>query len=391
MPEFKRGLGPRGKLGVLIRMLRHRSVEGEMKRACSTCLLAALVVFQILWPVVSSHAATIEVVRSGEQQIVIITGPLLIEDGKIFADKVEGLNRAIVVLHSPGGKLLTGLRIGKIINLKRFDTLVPDGFLCASACALAWIGGSTRTVGSEARIGFHAAYREANGVVEETGAGNALVGAYLNHLGLSDKAILYLTAKPPDDMLWLSPSMARDLGIKMVVLTPSETSRIPDAPIARASPQPNSPPPAKVLPTRTDLDSVARSFVTSYFAHWSESNADALRFFRSAYAQKVRFFDRSIDARVLLDEKRKFAERWPERIYAALPETIKTRCDPDTATCEVTGQVQWDCRSPEANKGTVGIAEFTFQLAVSSRGVRINGEWSSVVSHQVRDLSSQIN
>src|SRR5260370_28074085 len=59
---------------------------------------------------------------------------------------------------SHGGSLVTGLRIGEAIRRKGFSTIVPDGRRCASACAFAWLGGIERSIGTDARLGFHAAY-----------------------------------------------------------------------------------------------------------------------------------------------------------------------------------------------------------------------------------------
>jgi hypothetical protein len=42
---------------------------------------------------------------------------------------------------------------------------------------------------------------------------NALVGAYLNQLGLPFKAIAYITEPPPSDIHWLTFDEARQNGI----------------------------------------------------------------------------------------------------------------------------------------------------------------------------------
>jgi hypothetical protein len=79
-----------------------------------------------------------------------------------------------------GGSLIAGLQIGETIRLKNFSTLVPEGAQCASSCALAWLGGTRRLMGSLAQVGFHAAYDGQTHQV--TSSGNALVGAYLNKM-----------------------------------------------------------------------------------------------------------------------------------------------------------------------------------------------------------------
>jgi hypothetical protein len=83
------------------------------------------------------------------------------------------------------------LEIGESIRLKAFTTFVPENARCASACALAWLGGVQRYMAPGAQIGFHAAYNAKSG--QETGVGNALVGAYLNKIGLPYEAVIYIS------------------------------------------------------------------------------------------------------------------------------------------------------------------------------------------------------
>jgi hypothetical protein len=52
-----------------------------------------------------------------------------------------------------------------------------------------------------------------NGAKQETGSGNALVGAYLNTLGLTDEAIVFITGAAPDEAEFLSFQKAEILGI----------------------------------------------------------------------------------------------------------------------------------------------------------------------------------
>ena len=86
--------------------------------------------------------------------IVLVEGQLLPGDENVFRSHVGRLTKAIVGFSSDGGNLLAGIAIGKIIRLKSFATGVLDGKRCASACALAWLGGSPRFMGRDAYIGF---------------------------------------------------------------------------------------------------------------------------------------------------------------------------------------------------------------------------------------------
>ena len=106
--------------------------------------------------------------------------------------------------------------MGKLIRLRNYATVVPNNTQCLSACALAWLGGTERYMGSTARIGFHAAYLRTTG--QETGAGNALLGAYLSQIGLSEAAIFYIAQAPPTSMTLLTIADAKRFGIDVSVL-----------------------------------------------------------------------------------------------------------------------------------------------------------------------------
>jgi tetratricopeptide (TPR) repeat protein len=171
-------------------------------------------------PPAPTGGATIKVEKTtvhdgSEVTFVSIDGPLVLGDEKRFAEFALGVPEgAVVVLSSPGGNLIAGIGIGRAINLLGFRTLVPEGFQCASACAFAWLAGSPRLMGKGATIGFHAASSTENGTVSSVG--NALVGAYLNQLGLPSSAIVYITEPQPNDIRWLTFDDAAQIGIAVL-------------------------------------------------------------------------------------------------------------------------------------------------------------------------------
>ncbi len=209
-------------------------------------------------------AATITVIPNYSRPVVAIDGELRLGDEDTFAERVLRLKDAVVMFNSLGGNLIAGIEIGRAIRLKGFDTFVPDGMVCASACGLAWLGGRTLLAGPSARIGFHAAWVMERGEKREKGPGNALVGAYLYSLGLKDEAIVYLTLASPDDAMWLNFKDAYELGIqvkevpslqeqpKQIARKPEGPSSAPEKPAvpdavyldADVSSEPNSAPPA---------------------------------------------------------------------------------------------------------------------------------------------------
>lgn len=183
------------------------------------------VVICIFWLIASMSiglAAKISVIpQSSEQALVMVQGDLLPSDVKQFKEATSFFSKAIVSFQSDGGSALAGIEIGQLIRLKNYTTVVPDGGRCASACAIAWLGGGKRFMAPKAQIGFHAAYVYREGQAAETGVGNALVGAYLNKIGLPDRAIVYITQSPPEEMTWLSISDAQQKGIDVTIFAPS--------------------------------------------------------------------------------------------------------------------------------------------------------------------------
>jgi hypothetical protein len=148
--------------------------------------------------------------------VVVVEGSLAAFDEDQFAAKTAPLSSAFVAFSSDGGSLVAGLRIGEAIRRKGFSTIVPDGRRCASACALAWLGGVERFIGTDANISFHAAYDPAS---DESGVGTAVVGAYLSKIGLPYEAVIYITHAAPNEMTWLNMSDATQRGIRVTLLS----------------------------------------------------------------------------------------------------------------------------------------------------------------------------
>lgn len=136
-------------------------------------------------------------------------------DAEKFLTATDGATNAVVLFESNGGDLQTGLDIGSLVRMRGYATAVLDGQSCYSACALAWLGGTKRIVGTDGHVSFHAAYILEDGNARESGVANALVGAYLSKLGLKEDAVIFLTSAPPDDFNELDAQWSADLGIEV--------------------------------------------------------------------------------------------------------------------------------------------------------------------------------
>ena len=149
----------------------------------------------------------------GDTDLISVTGVLNEGDEIVFRNLAAASSKALVFLNSEGGDLKAGIEDRTCHPPRGFATATPPGTLCASACALTWLAGSQRFLHPKSNIGFHAAYRVVDGKASESGVANALVGAYLNQLGLSETAIAYVTSAPPEGIAWLTAAKAQMVGI----------------------------------------------------------------------------------------------------------------------------------------------------------------------------------
>jgi hypothetical protein len=182
----------------------------------------AYVAFAVIFAALTcsqSMAANVTIAppKPGKPPMILVEGVLNPEDADTFEAITSSLSAVVIVsLNSDGGSLIAGLRIGELIRARQFYTVVPKGMRCASACALAWLGGAQRFMFVDGKIGFHAASVSGR----ETGVGNALIGAYLTRIGLSYEAVIYITKAAPSEMTWLNSSDAARKGITISLLDP---------------------------------------------------------------------------------------------------------------------------------------------------------------------------
>ena len=227
-----------------------------------------------LFAATAAAAATITVQHPDDgPPLVIVTGEFEFSDVGAFSAAVAPLSKATVSFASDGGALLAGIRIGTLIRQKRFATLVADGATCASACAVAWLGGERRFIGSGANVGFHAAYvLKAGGAVAQSAPGNAVLGAYLDRLGLSEEAIRYVTDAEPSTIHWMNNIEAAEHGIVVAQWNTSEqTAAATDSPKHFRNSHPETGP-ARHRTSGEDSFEQARQSVRALFSKLSKLN-----------------------------------------------------------------------------------------------------------------------
>jgi hypothetical protein len=324
----------------------------------------------------AAHAADFQKspLVNSKGDIIAVIGDLELGDEKKFIDVALSSSNAVVVFQSRGGNLVAGIEIGKAIHLKGFSTLVPDGMQCASACALAWLGGSTRLMGTAARVGFHAVYTDNNGQPSVSSAGNAIVGVYLNQLGLPNSAVIYITSAAPNEMQWLTFSDAQRYGIDVKPL--NVTASVEDAPSSESG----------VRKPNSFADQV-KNETYSFVAATNLSNEKALSFLEGKYSDRVSYYGKDVSRSDVLKDKRSFFAKWPTRRYALKAETVGVDCQ-NATSCKSSGVMTWNAEG--RGLASAGSANVTVMWTQQDGVWRINGENSQVIDRKISHTDQSV-
>ena len=165
---------------------------------------------------------------------IYATGPIAEGDADRFQAfvKAHKLEAAQVVFNSPGGALLEGVKLGRVIRSLGFATGVAaqdavggprSKAICASACAYAFAGGVLRYVSDEARLGVHQ-FRSSLGAGVSEGDAQILSGflvQYLDEMGVDAKAFSVASASSPDEIIWLTAADAKALHFTYTGVSPT--------------------------------------------------------------------------------------------------------------------------------------------------------------------------
>lgn len=335
--------------------------------------IAALMAFAFCCSAQAAEIKAFPLDKPG-QGAIVVNGDIQFKDGEEFLIKISSFSGGIVVFNSRGGSAFAGIEIGKAIRMRNFTTWVPSGSACASACAIAWLGGTRRLMGKAALIGFHSVYTIEGGAPVENGAGNAIYGAYLSQLGLSDRAIMYLSVAAPTSMNWLTPAEAESYGISLTVFDPKP---------AQSMPTPATNP-------AINLEARSRDFVIALNVIISGPTEQYLKAIGGFYSDQVLYFGRQLSRAEVVDQLTKFIARWPVRSYVVQPDSMKVQCNVNSSECHIDGLVNFDAKSTERKKWSHGVATFDYLLSFhpGARWPMIVTEGGSVVNRRLEAFES---
>ena len=128
-----------------------------------------------------------------------------------------------VYLGSDGGDLYEGMRLGLYFRAHGIKTSLEGEMVCASACALAFLGGTDskgkmwRSSSTNARLGFHA-FRSAQRAAISSDDVQAVVAdilAYGRRIDAPVELLILNFMTPSDQITWIPNDVICQLGIKL--------------------------------------------------------------------------------------------------------------------------------------------------------------------------------
>jgi hypothetical protein len=312
--------------------------------------------------------------------VIQATGPIIAGD----MERLEAFLHSLPVtdrvfgyaLDSPGGDVGEAEKFANFVHQLDTTVGVLRGSKCASACFLVFAAASRKLAAPDALIGVHSASDAGTGD-ETLGslATTTLMSRDLAGFGVPSTIIGKVVATEPGRMEWLLPSDLALMGVEVTGL--ERATRPPNQPA-------QSPPPTQPVlpaPVGVTLEQAAQRFLASYFGNWSANNSAAMAYVSGVYAPQVDFYGTATSRQTIVDLKRKFTERWPDRLYTVRPDSVGIVCDHQASTCVVSGLVDWDCRSTARSAHSTGLANFTVRVAFSNTGLAtVVSEMGSVVA-----------
>jgi len=310
---------------------------------------------------ISSAGAAVSIQRlsvDGGGVVLVIRGAFeFADDPAALTNEVTSSGARVVTFDSNGGNIHAAMAFGRAIRSLGLETVQVRSAQCASACALAFVGGVTRTA-EPGSIGVHRssfsgdAQIDGHSAVAAVQAMTADIMTYSIEMGVDPKLLQLSLSVDSSDMRYLTASEMAQFGvISSSARESQEAALIPE----KANPA------VATADGRTEVVEPpvrdrALQFVAQYHEAWSWQNDRALAFMETAYSGATIFYGKVLTRSEVLREKTTFAERWPQRAYSVKHGSERVVCG---SICTVSAIVEWYVNSPQRARRSSGAAEFT--------------------------------
>lgn len=322
-------------------------------------LRVLLLVFfaQALSAFAANARIAIQRIDTDRGSVLLLDGEFsLSDDPHALAREVSASGARVVTFNSDGGNIISAIAFGRMIRTLGLSTVQLRSTQCASACALAFVGGIVRKAEPGA-IGVHQSSFSPDEVLDGHTAVAAVqqitaqILTYLVEMGVDPKLLQLSLSVPSNDMRYLTAREMEEYRVTVGTMTdvPQKLSGADGTPSVQTTVHDSS------VNTITTEDK-ALAFVSSYYEAWSRGNAEALTFMDRVYSETVNFYGKTKTRIFVVDEKVKFVMRWPVRAYNMKPGSTIVTC---AAFCTVEGVVDWYAKRDVGNGVSSGSARFS--------------------------------
>ena len=307
--------------------------------------------------------------------VVLIEGEFEFRDDPLELAKAVLLSGAkVVTFNSNGGNVHAAMQYGRAIRRLGLRTVQIRSAQCASACALAFVGGQSRAA-EPGSIGVHRssfsddAGLDGQSAVAAVQAVTAEILTYLIEMGVDPKLLQLSLSTDSSDMRYLTSSEMTQLQVTLLQSIEANDSRVAET--RAPSQQPSS---SSDFGSGDDDGAKAIEFIAKYHEAWSGPANKAMGFMQSAYADNVAFYGKILTRDEVLKDKATFLDRWPKRAYSVRHGSERFACG---LTCSGSAIVEWFAFSPKRAKTSSGSAEIS--IVWNPRTGKIETENSKVL------------
>ncbi len=260
-----------------------------------------------------------------------------------------------LILVSGGGLVQQALLVARRVHRLAIATFIPEGEICASACAYIFLAGSPRL--AEGDLGLHQISSETGDLQSGQFALSDILDV-LSEFDVPNELVVNMLRTPPEEIYYLSEQEKRDFGYAGT--SPAEKIE------------------GNVPASELSLESAAIDFVQTYHQVWSQDNRTAIGATRRFYGGNVLFYGKSKQLSEVVADKIEFSNRWPIRDYRFDRLGASARCI--GRTCFVSGIVRFYAANPAKNSTSRGTASFEVELEYRNGRFLIVAEDGEVLS-----------
>lgn len=345
-------------------------------------LLSACFGFAVLAGTANANIQIETVPLSGGVVVVLVKGDFEPNDTPTAMIQAAVANNGKVVsFNSNGGSVTAAMAFGRAIRQLGLWTMQLRQAQCASACALAFMGGVQRFA-DPGSIGVHQA-SFSNGAamdgptaVAQTQAATAMIVSYFVEMGIDPRLLQLSLSTPNSDMRYLTSQEMADYRVTMSTANTQLQPSSPPQPQEQTASTPVAPPPP---PPRVDIQSDAIQFVAKIMDEHGQPAESYLAFKASFFADFVNYYGATRQKAEVVDLERKYVERWPIRSGSIRQRSMTASCF--EGVCNVGGLYDWKASNPSLHKYSAGTTQFVYR--VDMRGSpKIIGQNGNVVGRK---------